>query len=327
MKKVVLCLNVPELAAGGWRDPGICRSYPGSGFLPYLRAHLNIGSANEINNCNAEDMLIVQEEDNALAQGLIEKGATGSVLFCLESPLFAPLFYDRLPKTRKHFRHQFLFQGGTDPVFFPSFDETLLPTPEPWLARHPRFCLVMSNKRWEPFGEIPGWRESKSWQKAVQFQLHDRRQTIIDTLANLRILDLFGKGWPNAPEIPAGQKISTLRRYQFGLCIENTVMPGYVTEKLLDCIVAGVVPVYSGAPDIAQYVPEDCFLYLDKFKWPSPRDAADMVHAGQEFLRSPAGKRFSYQGFAGEFLKRLSPTYVPAPRPHLGPVVTWPAES
>lgn len=319
--KTVLCLNVPELAAGGWRDHQICKKYPGSGFLPYLRADLNVVSANEIVNCPAKEMVLVQEEENELGRSLLEKGAKGGVLFCLESPLFSPLFYDGLADHRKRFQRQFMYQGGTDPVFFPSFDQTKLQKPEPWLGRRPRFCMVMSNKHWKPYEQINGWKESRSWQKAIQLQLHDQRYTTIAQLQNLKILDLFGKGWPpgmNAPELPAGEKNDTLRRYNFGLCIENMSMPGYVTEKIIDCIVAGVIPVYMGAPDIAQYVPEECFMHLQKFRWPTPKAATDMIEAGQAFLRSEPGKKFSYQSFAKQILQSAQSSGF-APKPSPGP--------
>jgi len=42
-------------------------------------------------------------------------------------------------------------------------------------------------------------------------------------------------------------------------------MNGWITEKLFDCFVAGTVPIYSGAPDVTQYVPESCFIDMRRF--------------------------------------------------------------
>jgi hypothetical protein len=60
-------------------------------------------------------------------------------------------------------------------------------------------------------------------------------------------------------------KLDTLAQYRFALCFENVAMNGWITEKLFDCFVAGTVPIYSGAPDVTQYVPEFCFIDMRRF--------------------------------------------------------------
>jgi hypothetical protein len=62
-------------------------------------------------------------------------------------------------------------------------------------------------------------------------------------------------------------KRDTLARYRFSICYENAIFPGYVTEKMLDCFMAGVVPVYLGAPDVTQHIPADTFI--DKREYPT----------------------------------------------------------
>jgi hypothetical protein len=66
-------------------------------------------------------------------------------------------------------------------------------------------------------------------------------------------LDVFGGGWPK--DLPnyrghVASKVDLLRRYKYCLVMENQRQTGYVTEKLLDCIPAGCVPLYWGAPDV-----------------------------------------------------------------------------
>ena len=61
-----------------------------------------------------------------------------------------------------------------------------------------------------------------------------------------------------------------LRNFRFNICPENVSAKGYVTEKILDAIVAGCIPIYWGGdkkeliePDIFNL---DAFLYYEEGK-------------------------------------------------------------
>jgi len=54
-------------------------------------------------------------------------------------------------------------------------------------------------------------------------------------------------------------KQQALSRYLFHLAFENTIEPGYVTEKVFDALIAGVVPVYFGST-------KDCKVLLPSQK-------------------------------------------------------------
>jgi len=61
-------------------------------------------------------------------------------------------------------------------------------------------------------------------------------------------------------------KIQTLRNYKFCICYENARnIPGYITEKIFDCFFSGCVPIYLGAPNIAEYIPQNCFIDRNQF--------------------------------------------------------------
>ena len=90
-------------------------------------------------------------------------------------------------------------------------------------------------------------------------------------------------------------KSSVLLRSKFSWCYENSSgLRGYVTEKLIDTMLSGCVPMYWGAEDIAEQVPAACFIDRRKF-----RDTAE-AHA---FLRamSPAEHR-RHQDAIAEYL-------------------------
>ena len=69
----------------------------------------------------------------------------------------------------------------------------------------------------------------------------------------------------NLGAVPPADKLAVIGAYRFVLCYENTQLPGYVSEKVFDCLFAGCVPVYLGEPNIQKFIPEDCFIDRRKF--------------------------------------------------------------
>ncbi|MBX4201229.1 hypothetical protein KW786_03890, partial [Candidatus Parcubacteria bacterium] len=63
-------------------------------------------------------------------------------------------------------------------------------------------------------------------------------------------------------------KKETHSKYRFSICYENARdIPGYITEKIFDCFLAGCVPVYWGAPNITDHIPANTFI--DRRNFPS----------------------------------------------------------
>lgn len=88
--------------------------------------------------------------------------------------------------------------------------------------------------------------------------------------------DLYGIGWD---QLKKGQhsypsyrgqvkhKWDVYPFYRFGLCYENMCdEPGYITEKIFDCMRAGCVPIYRGASNITNYVDAEAFIDRRQFK-------------------------------------------------------------
>lgn len=89
---------------------------------------------------------------------------------------------------------------------------------------------------------------------------------------NSSLLDVFGGGWPKDLANYHGgcvDKINLMKRYRYALVFENQRQPGYVTEKLLDCWASGTIPIYWGAPNVAQMVPDDALIIWESDKQPS----------------------------------------------------------
>ncbi len=72
-------------------------------------------------------------------------------------------------------------------------------------------------------------------------------------------LDWFGRG---VRELGA-YKRAGLERYRYHVVLENGTWPHYWTEKLSDAFVANCFPFYAGAPNAAEYFPEEAFCPID----------------------------------------------------------------
>jgi len=147
--------------------------------------------------------------------------------------------------------------------------------------------------------------------------------------------DLYGMGWDGyrfsgpkivralnkikpltrllAPSFPSyrgkvAQKKPVLERYKFAICFENARdIPGYITEKIFDCFVAGCVPVYWGADNIGSHIPDSCYIDMRGFSSyeelylfmanMSDMDYLKYLEEIEGFLRSEKGKYFSSDYF------------------------------
>ena len=108
---------------------------------------------------------------------------------------------------------------------------------------------------------------------------------------------------------PIKSKKEIYKRYKFTICYENARdIPGYITEKIFDCFFAGCVPIYWGAPNITDYIPEDTFINRRNFKTYeqlycylkniSDREYASYLDAIKNFIKSDKFYPFSAEYFA-----------------------------
>jgi len=204
------------------------------------------------------------------------QGKKGGVdyLLMLEPHVVLPGEFDQ--QVWKHFDHIF---GPFDAlvaqfdkfhkVMFPRMDitginpvtdlQSLRESLYPLFGRKNGVCMISGNKS----SHVPGELYSKRLEAAQWFSQNSRIP-----------FDVYGNppfALPNyRGTIPGGQKLDVLKQYRFSLCFENTNDPvlsvGYVTEKILDCLETRTIPIYSGASNIEQYIPSECFIDFRKFK-------------------------------------------------------------
>lgn len=92
--------------------------------------------------------------------------------------------------------------------------------------------------------------------------------------------EFYGTGWDNrihpAYKGRVDNKAETFHHYKFAICFENVKnLSGYVTEKILNCITSGIVPIYAGAKDIDKYVYPGC--YIDYWAFRNCKELADFL--------------------------------------------------
>jgi hypothetical protein len=166
--------------------------------------------------------------------------------------------------------------------------------------------------------------------RAVARDRYRTRLRAIKAFSALDDFDLYGEGWATRhpavePALHAAaqrvyrgvvdEKLSLLAGYRFALVFENTHFPGYISEKLFDCFFARCIPIYSGAPDIAQYVPPPAFIDARQFatfpelehflRGITEADARRYVAAAHAFLMSPAYESFCVDRFARDVVDAL----------------------
>mmetsp|Transcript_29900 Transcript_29900/g.48689 ORF Transcript_29900/g.48689 Transcript_29900/m.48689 type:complete len:676 (-) Transcript_29900:94-2121(-) len=84
----------------------------------------------------------------------------------------------------------------------------------------------------------------------------------------------------------ANSKRELIRKYKFHLSVENCDEKDWVTEKLYQTLMAGVVPVYVGSPNVFEFIPREMMVVAADYKNPE-----DLVH----YLKYLGGNDTAYE--------------------------------
>lgn len=149
-------------------------------------------------------------------------------------------------------------------------------------------------------------------------ELYSERLKIIQYCDGKDYFELYGINWESelfkSYKGTANCKSTVYNKFRFALCLENMKnVNGYITEKILDCFCAGIVPVYYGATNIGKYIPETCYIKYDKFKSPehlidylsgmSKEEYNNYLVSIQNYLSSKECKQFSPDNFYNTLMK------------------------
>lgn len=297
--------------------------------------------------------LLITDMCSSITDKLIASGATPFLNYSLESPLIARKFYQNLNRIAGRYMYNIQFKG-TKPRFVGSsteFEQMHFPVDdiEPlsiqnWNNRK-YLTIINSNKRvfrtdysdvkssiHSFFSEVKfsidkvmdPWMRSK--------EVYRDRIEMIRYFSKYNDFELYGYGWnkkivgfsENYSEaakasfkggISYSEKYSTLNRFKFNICFENCEFPGYVTEKIFDSFLAGSIPIYYGAPDILDFVPETTFIDFRKFGSPESLDkylklisenqANVLLSEAQKFLLSEDFQKHSLKTFISNIISKI----------------------
>ena len=292
-----------------------------------------------------ENVYVVQEILAESAAKLLKLGAKPFLLTSGEAEIYAPLLYDNLENIANKFQHKILYRGaferlgGINPnnhvFYFPvesnnGFSHPIIP----WGQRKEivmvvanKFCKLKFPTTIQPKNFMRKLKTffSPSFRYALENNFQTKRLEAIGFWGNLKKLDLYGGRWNKKTDIPSDiwkkieplipqiykgrckDKIEVISNYKFAIAFENSPSAGYVTEKIIDCFVAGVIPIYLGAPDIQEFIPENCFIDARNFENFEDLDnylqsidekkAMELINNGRNFLQSENGKKYSMQYF------------------------------
>lgn len=115
-------------------------------------------------------------------------------------------------------------------------------------------------------------------------------------------------------------KFQVLSQYRFPICHEHIAgIKGCLAPRIFDCLQAGCVPIYLGAPNITDYVPSNTFIDKRKFTYPELLEYLESVdreefegylHNIQAFLNSDEGKAHFERDWAEAFCDALLRDYL-----------------
>lgn len=276
-------------------------------------------STQDINPLETSEIIIYNEMPSVLPSG---SEIAKSYLILFESELIRPDNWD-LDK-HKYFHKIFTWHDNfvdNKKYFKINFAQEIPQTINKALSKKEKLCtMIAGNKSVSHPLELYSKRvEAIRW-----FEKHHPED-----------FDLYGIGWDNslhpnryvrflmrklsitkffAPKYPSykgkiASKVEVMEKYKFSICYENARdIPGYITEKIFDCLFAGCVPIYWGANNVTDYIPKECFIdkrdfesYEELYAFMnnmSEDDYLKYLEAIEEFLNSNKIYPFSSEFFA-----------------------------
>lgn len=262
------------------------------------------------------------------------------ILFQWEPPIIMPDVYSKINKVIKQYNKAHFIDCANFTnkdknlncgrfIMPQSYNEPIL---KYWNNTDRKFLIILgTNKSAWPFKKVLSQLFSDLRFTYLGYkELFSERIKIIDFFSKYKEIDLYGNGWNKAPFFPywnykksvqkvwkgsTNNRLEKLSEYKFSIVLENSAVPGWITERIFDSFYSGNVPVYLGAPDIESYIPKNCFIDMRDFKnyedlrkflkSLNDQDVESYRKNIKEFLSSEKFKPFSKEYFAEKIIEYI----------------------
>lgn len=243
------------------------------------------------NKNNKEQRIYLISEGRAIgSRELVRHGAKKLIYVNQENPVYDPYSYEHQNVDGYKFTYLYKSLHNEN-YQTENLREFILPgqvaseAQVNWQERISR-CVIVSSNKFHPSGLLYYPRKiiPKTIKKIIRhyyeycrYSLYRKnlseltyrtKYELIEGLAQKGIIDIYGKGWNNYSEFPRSfnidlnsivkrwfgpvdNKIKTISKYKYCLVVENTFLPGIITEKIFDGLSAGCIIFYIGARDIS----------------------------------------------------------------------------
>ena len=179
--------------------------------------------------------------DLCLTDVLKAKGVKRKIAWILEPRAIHPHVYQWIEQNNRLFDYVFTFdtdliERGENYLYYPHGRCWI--NGEPTTTNKDKHCSIIASGKNFAIG-------------------HQLRHTIIQN--KYQGVDVFGYGYK-----PVESKREALDAYKFSITIENSIQPGYWTEKIVDCFATKTIPIFWGDKSICDHFDGGGILFFDK---------------------------------------------------------------
>lgn len=292
------------------------------------------GSMNRISKYNTTGMQLLKEHDIEFVHGN-EKADIGiskhgskveglsknqCILLRMEPPIYN-IFWGRninkrsfMKKYKATLSSQKLYDGSYH-YLYPSFKYELI---DKYFNRPKEsfLCMILKNKNITIFlnNFFPSLRKYNQYSN---MKVRVKADRIFCDLLHYNDYHSYGRGWDERcfrGSPPSKELYDVISRHKFIFCPENSRFNGYITEKPIDAMCCGTIPIYLGAPDVKDYLPDGTFI---DYKYFTPEELVEHIKTMDDktyrryqknikkFIESKKIDKFSSIAFAEALIKVL----------------------
>lgn len=100
-------------------------------------------------------------------------------------------------------------------------------------------------------------------------QRHEHREDLFRKLSSYKQVDGLSKSCSTMPVQPSlfrpfDNAVERYKPYKFVISCENSIQPGYITEKIISAMLANTIPIYWGTQDISTHFNPKSFIQVTR---------------------------------------------------------------